>query len=466
MKNMNNKENTEEKDKNNRPEEALSPVEDELADYKTKIEEEVTDLLHPEGYHDIVLPTSDQEYHGHKPRNLWEKISAFLANDIVAGLILIAAAIIALACANLPFHEFYQDLANYHFGPEALHLHLSLKHWAQDGVLTIFFFIVGLELKQEFVIGSLRNPKVAALPIIAALFGMIGPASIYLLSTYLNGDNAWHGWAIPTATDIAFAVAILQIFGRALPNGARTFLLTLAVADDLGGIIVIAVFYATGLNFLFLAISLASAGIFGYLTKKRILHWWLLLPLGISCWYFMHASGVHATIAGVVLGMLVPVHRLASEKHPLTEYFAESLNPISTGFAVPVFAFFAAGVNVVDVPGGVYTMFTNPVAISVLLAMPVGKFLGIFGSVAIFTKITSLKLEDGVTLKDIFPVSLTAGIGFTVALLISHLAFQGNNLLTQAGSLGVLLGTGSSVILAALTLTYRGRQIKRQKQNA
>lgn len=434
--------------------------EDETKDKSHNFTDLVEKYTHPQDYQDLNIP-QDTSYHGHKPKTLWERIAAFLANDIVAGMILICAALIALLFANSPFRELYQWLAEYELGWEAIHLKMPLSHWAQDGILTLFFFAVGLELKQEFVTGSLSNIKVATLPIIAAAFGMLGPASIYLLSTLISGDGAWHGWAIPTATDIAFAVAILQIFGRSLPAGARTFLLTLAVADDLGGIIVIALAYASGFNLLYLMIALVIAVIFGFFCQKLIFKWYILIPLGVLCWYFMHASGIHATIAGVILGMMVPAKIKPGHQHQPTEMMVESINPISAGFAVPLFAFFAAGVNIIDVPGGPLAMLTNGVTLSVILAMPLGKCLGIFGSVWVLTKFTSLRLGEGVTLKDIFPISFVAGIGFTVALLVSHLAFVGDNTLTQAGSFGVLLGTLTSVILGAIFLSIRGKQIKK-----
>lgn len=417
----------------------------------------------PKGYQDLQEP-SPLDYEDNRSPKWWTVISEWLANDIVAGLILIIAAVVALIFANSPIREAYQALSEAHFGPQALDLNLSVTHWAQDGILTLFFFAVGLELKQEFVIGSLHNVKVAALPILAAVFGMIGPALVYLLVTGITGDGAWHGWAIPTATDIAFAVAILQIFGRRLPLAARTFLLTLAVADDLGGIIVIALFYASGFNFLYLIIAFVIAGIFGFLAQKRIAKWWMLIPLGVVCWYFMHASGIHATIAGVLLGMTVPARQKEGEKEPLTHTYTELVNPFSAGLAVPIFAFFAAGVNIVDTAGGVGQMLTHPVTLSVTAAMPIGKCLGIFGSVFLLTTFTPLTLGKGITLRDILPVSFTAGIGFTVALLISHLAFAGDNELTQAGSFGVLLGTLASVIIAAITLQLRTRTLKAQTE--
>lgn len=409
---------------------------------------------------------------GEERDSIPERIARFVSDDIVGGMILIIAAAIALLFANFPVQavrEFYEGLSSFVLDPGAaaagangtesflqrIHLSLSIEEWARDGILTIFFFTVGLELKHEFTHGSLRDPRTAAMPIIAAAFGMAGPAAVYLTITAINGDGAWHGWAIATATDIAFAVAILQIFGRHLPNGARTFLLTLAVADDLGGIIVIAVFYGSDLALPFLLPMAACAALFSFLCRKRKGHWYILIPLAVLTWYFMHASGIHATIAGVVLGMVIPADKRDWEKHDMVDQIAMKVNPVSAAFAVPVFAFFAAGVNIVDSPGGAAAMLTHPVALAVMMALPLGKFLGISGSVFVMNKFTPLRLEKGVTMGDIVPISFVAGIGFTVALLISHLAFISDKVLTQAGSIGVVMGTALSIVVGAIALQIR-----------
>lgn len=369
------------------------------------------------------------------------------------------AAVVALLWANSPFRHVYEALSEFMIpvGPESWHLHLTVAEWAQDGILVLFFFVVGLELKEEFVNGSLRDPKTAALPMLAAVFGMVGPATVFTLVAYLEGDvQALHGWAIPAATDIAFAVAILSIFGKGLPPAARTFLLTLAVMDDLLGILVIAIFYPQGqLNFIYLAITAIFIILFGLCAQKGYAKWWILLPLGVLAWYFMHASGIHATIAGVALGMTVPCHRARKEPVALTHKFVDKVNPISAGLAVPIFAFFAAGVNIIDTEGGALAMLTHKVALAVMLALPIGKCVGIFGSVWLLTKFTPLRLGHGINYADIFPISLVAGIGFTVALLIASLAYSGHAEYTEAARLGVVLGTAVSAVLGAVFLVLR-----------
>lgn len=435
----------------------------EYLDEITKERREEREKKGIEEYEDLREPLADT-IEDYESASVLTRLRAALANDVIAGMILIVAAILALILANSPIRDFYATISNYELGyaNDWLHLKMSVSHWAQDGILAIFFFTVGLELKEEFVTGSLRDPKTAALPIIAAAFGMAGPATVYLIVTALTGDTAWHGWAIPTATDIAFAVAILQIFGRGLPLAARTFLLTLAVADDLGGILVIAFFYSSGIDLVKLLLCFVFVAIFALLLRKRIIKWWLLIPIAIVAWYFMHDSGVHATISGVLLGMVTPAVPNEDEEYALTHVFTEKVSPISAGFAVPVFAFFAAGVNIIDTPGGAGAMLTHPITLSVALALPLGKLIGIFGSVVIFTKFTPLRLGEGVEYGDVFPISLTAGIGFTVALLISHLAFVGNEEWTAAGSLGVVVGTFISVVLAAIALTLRVKKLKKE----
>lgn len=274
-----------------------------------------------------------------------------LHNEATAGIVLILGAVLALIWANSPLRESYATLSETVVGPESLHLALPIAHWAADGLLAIFFFVVGMELKHEFVAGSLRDIKQALVPILAAVFGMAGPVLVYVVIQIVTGSTVYDGWAVPVATDIAFALAVLGVFGKGFPPAVRTFLMTLAVVDDLLGIVIIAIFFSDGLDFIFLATALAIVAIFGLLVQRRIIRWYILWPLGILAWYFMHLSGVHATIAGVALGMTVPALMKRGEHHALTEQLSEKINFYSAGFILPIFAFFAAGVNVVDSGG-------------------------------------------------------------------------------------------------------------------
>jgi NhaA family Na+:H+ antiporter len=372
-------------------------------------------------------------------------------------MLLLAAAALALTWANSPWRDGYAVLSATTVGPAALHLDLSVADWAADGLLALFFFVVGLELKTEFVTGSLRNVRLALVPILAAVLGMIGPAAVNTVVQVVSGSGIYRGWAIPVATDIAFAVAVLGIFGRGFPPALRTFLLTLAVVDDLLGIIVIAVFSSAGaLDVLALLGSFAVVALFGVLAQRRVTSPWLLVPLGVLAWWLMHVSGVHATIAGVLLGMTVPAMRRPDEHESLTHRMVGRLNPLSAGIVLPVFAFFAAGVNIVD-SGGVLGMITDPVAIGVYVGLPLGKFLGIFGGVALLLTVTRLRLDGGISLADIAPVSLVAGIGFTVSLLIASLSFPLDDPHSGHARVAVILGSLVAAVLGAVALRLRAR---------
>ncbi|QJC22402.1 Na+/H+ antiporter NhaA [Arcanobacterium buesumense] len=395
----------------------------------------------------------------HRP-SLIARYRRALQNEATAGIVLILGALIALIWANSPLRESYMHLSETVIGPQSLHLGLPLSHWAADGLLAIFFFVVGLELKHEFVAGSLRDIKQALVPILAAVCGMIGPVAVYSIIQVLSGSTIYDGWAVPVATDIAFALAVLGVFGKGFPPVVRTFLMTLAVVDDLLGIVIIAVFFSDGVNFLYLGLALIVVAIFGFLVQQRIIHWYLLWPLGIIAWYFMHLSGVHATIAGVALGMTVPALMKGKERKPLTEQLAERINFYSAGFILPIFAFFAAGVNVID-SGGFGAMLVDPVSMGIYLGLPLGKFLGIFGGVVLMIKVFRLKLGHGVDLPDIFAISWVAGIGFTVSLLIATLSFAEGNPHGPHARVAVILGSLLSLILGALFLIRRARQQQR-----
>lgn len=376
-----------------------------------------------------------------------------LSNDTTGGMLLIGAAFAAILIANSPIRHYYEAVSDYHFGPETLHLNLSVNHWVADGLLAIFFFVVGLELKTEFVTGALRDIREAALPMIAAAGGVIGPSLIYMFVQVSSGSPHYAGWAIPSATDIAFAVALLAVFGRGLPPAARTFLLTLAVVDDLLVIVIIAIFYSESIALPYLAISVLAIAVFGFLTYKRITKWWLLIPVALVAWWAMHASGIHATISAVALGLVVPAKRRGSEEQ-MTHRFVEMWNPISAGFAVPVFAFFAAGINVVDT-GGLWEVVTDPVSVGIMIGLPLGKLLGIWGTVVVMTKFTPLRLGHGVDWQDIFAIALLAGIGFTVALLVAGLAFPVGSPEADHAAMGVILGTFIAAIGGAVALRRR-----------
>jgi len=389
------------------------------------------------------------------------RIITILHKETVGGAILLAAAAIALIWANSTWAASYHALTNFRVGSDdfGLHLNLSLGGWAADGLLAIFFFVVGLELKREFVAGDLRDPARAALPIAAAVGGMAVPALIFVAFTIGGPDGAVSGWAIPTATDIAFAVAVLAVISTHLPVALRTFLLTLAVVDDLLAITVIAVFYTTKINLGALLLALVPLAAFAFLVQRRISSWWLLIPLAALAWAFVHESGVHATVAGVLLGFTVPVLGSATKGEGLAERFEHTMRPISAGFAVPVFAFFAAGVGFGGYDGFV-TALRDPIALGIIAGLVVGKTIGIFGTTRLIAAVTRASLDASLRWIDVLGVSMLAGIGFTVSLLIGDLAFGPDPSRLAVMKVAVLSGSVLAALLAGVLLRIRNRHYR------
>ncbi|WP_209020821.1 Na+/H+ antiporter NhaA [Nocardioides sp. 1609] len=387
-----------------------------------------------------------------------------LRAETTGGLLLITGAVVALVWANSPWAASYADLRDLRVGPASWHLDLTLGAWAADGLLAIFFFVAGLELKREFVAGDLRDPRRAALPIAAAAGGMAAPALIFVLWN-LGPDGALTGWAIPTATDIAFAVAVLAVISTHLPSGLRTFLLTLAVVDDLLAITIIAIFYTDDLDLRFLALAVVPIAVFGFLAQKRIWSGWLLVPLALAAWVLVHESGVHATVAGVLLGFTVPVLRSERAGGPgagpgLAEHLEHLVRPISAGIAVPVFAFFAAGVTVGGL-GGLAESLQDPVALGIVCGLLFGKTVGIAGSTWLLSTFTRADLDDELGWLDVIGLAMLAGIGFTVSLLIGELAFGTGSERDDHVKVGVLVGSLASALLASVLLRARNRVYRR-----
>lgn len=387
------------------------------------------------------------------------RISDLLRLETVGGVIMLAAASIGLIWANSPWASVYETLRSVEFGPESLHLRLSLAEWASDGLLVIFFFVAGLELKREFVAGDLKDPRRAAVPVAAAFGGVAIPALIYA-GINLGGGPALAGWAIPTATDIAFALAVLAVIGRCLPSALRTFLLTLAVVDDLIAIVIIALFYTDHLSLLPLALMFVPLTLFTVLVQRRVRSWWLLIPLAVATWALMHASGVHATVAGVLLGFAVPVIRRCGEGPGLAEIFQHRWQPLSTGVAVPVFAFFAAGVSVGGLSGFVGSL-TDSVTLGIVLGLLVGKPIGITAATYLVARFTKAELDDDLAWIDAVGLSILAGIGFTVSLLVSELSFGEGSSDYSNAKVAVLLGSVLSALIATVILRMRNRVYRR-----
>ena len=393
------------------------------------------------------------------------RINAVLRRETVGGALLLLATVVALVWANSPWASRYAEVRDLRVGPAALHLDLSLGAWAGDGLLAIFFFVAGLELKREFVAGDLRDPRKAALPVVAALGGMAAPALIYVAVTASGGGDGLRGWAIPTATDIAFALAVLAVISTHLPAALRTFLLTLAVVDDLFAITIIAVFYTAALQPLYLLAAAVPLALFTLLVQRRVRSWWLLLPLAAVTWTLVHASGVHATVAGVLLGFAVPVIRSRAAGGPdagpgLAEHFEHRFRPISAGLAVPVFALFAAGVTIGGL-SGLGAAFTDRVALGIVAGLVVGKTVGIFGATYLMARFTRASLDRDLRWVDVLGLSMLAGVGFTVSLLIGELAFGADSARDDHVKIGVLTGSVLAALLAAALLRTRNRAYRR-----
>lgn len=387
-----------------------------------------------------------------------------LTSETTGGALLLIAALLGLGWANSPWREAYLTLSRTVIGVPVGHLELPVAAWASDGVLVIFFFVVGVELKHELVAGSLRNLRTAAVPVLAAVGGMVVPALLFTgLVVGLSAPEAVGGWAIPTATDIAFALAVLAVFGRGLPRVLRVFLLTLAVVDDLLGILVIATVYTDELDLLALVGAAIAIGAFAWMVRSRRPRAWLLVPLALIAWGFMHASGVHATIAGVALGFCVPALAVHGERDARTHAFDEAIRPFSAGVALPVFAFFAAGVDLAD-GAGPAAMVTEPVFVATVTALVAGKVIGVLGTTALVTGFTGLRLPDAIGLRDLLPVSLLTGIGFTVSLLISELSFDAGPLRDSA-KLGILIGSLLAGVLGAAALRWDARRARDADMN-
>ncbi|MEU1122423.1 Na+/H+ antiporter NhaA [Streptomyces sp. NPDC005899] len=379
-----------------------------------------------------------------------------LRAETVGGVLLLVAAVAALIWANT-FGSSYAAVSSFHFGPEALGLHLSVAHWAADGLLAVFFFVAGVELKREMVAGELRDPKAAVLPVAAALCGMAVPAVVYTLTVVVGGGSR-AGWAVPTATDIAFALAVLAVIGASLPSALRAFLLTLAVVDDLFAILIIAIFFTDTLDFLALGGAVVGLAVFYVLLRAGVRGWYVYLPLALVIWGLMYNSGVHATIAGVAMGLMLRCSRREGESQSPGERVEHLVRPLSAGIAVPLFALFSAGVTLKgDAVAGV---FTRPETLGVVLGLVVGKAVGVFGGTWLVTRFTKARLNEDLAWADVFALAALAGIGFTVSLLIGELAFTGDEDMINEVKAAVLLGSLIAAVLSGVLLKLRVRRYR------
>ncbi len=402
-------------------------------------------------------------------------VREFLRIETAGSALLLGAALVALIWANSPWAESYDSFWHTHITLDLgiLTLDETLQHWVNDALMVIFFFVVGLEIKYELVQGDLRDPKTAALPIVAALGGMLVPAGIYLL--VLGGAPGSGGWGIPMATDIAFAVGILGLLGRRIPSAARLFLLTLAIVDDIGAILVIAVFYTEDLNLLALGIAVLLLGLMVVMRVMRVWWIWAYVVVGMLVWLATLESGVHATLAGVAIALITPtvpllqekvareyavkaladrdldadeafrLRFLLSESVPVEERLQSKLHPVSSFFVLPVFALANAGVSL---GGGVFVeAVTSAIGLGIVLGLVVGKPLGIVLFAFIAVKLGLGRLPERSDWVSLTGLGAVAGIGFTVSLFIAGLSFPGEELLTAEAQIGILVGSFIAAIL-------------------
>ncbi|HEX6312357.1 MAG TPA: Na+/H+ antiporter NhaA [Acidimicrobiia bacterium] len=376
----------------------------------------------------------------------------FVSVEALGGLALLGATIVALVWANVA-GDSYTDLwhTGLTIGIGDFSISEDLQHWVNDGLMTLFFFVVGLEIKRELVDGELRDPKTAALPALAALGGMVVPAALYLALN--TTELARDGWGIPVATDIAFAVGVLALLGPRIPKGLKLFLLTLAIVDDIGAILVIAVFYSSGVSGRWLGGAVAALLLIFVLQRVGARSPFVYVLPGVLLWVCMFESGVHATIAGVILGLVTPKQSWRGK--PVLEQLEGALHPWTSFLIIPVFALANAGV---DLGGGVLgDALSSRITLGVIVGLVVGKTVGISGAVAIAVRFRLGRLPAGVHARQILGAATLAGIGFTVSLFIAELSFDDELLLGDA-KIGILVASVIAGVAGALILLKSNRK--------
>ncbi|MEM8695625.1 MAG: Na+/H+ antiporter NhaA [Pseudomonadota bacterium] len=398
-------------------------------------------------------------------------LRGFLNSEAAGGIVLMVAAVLAMTVANSSFYEAYHHILNDNMGPVfspeltsklgPMTLHL----WINDGLMAIFFFLVGLEIKREFVDGRLSSWDKRRLPIIAAAAGMLVPAIFFLFVTR-DFPELSNGWAIPAATDIAFAIGVLALLGKRAPTSLKLFLVTVAIVDDMGAVAIIALVYTPSLSTIWLFASVIVLAVMYYLNAtgvKRLLPYVLLSGL---LWYCVLLSGVHATIAGVLAAMMIPITRTPgapdSEESPLHK-MEHAIAPWSAFFIVPIFGFANAGVNL---EGMGVDQILAPLPLGIALGLFAGKQIGIFGSVWLAVRFGVAGKLRGATWLQIYGTAMLCGIGFTMSLFIGGLAFPGNQLLIEEAKIGVLLGSAMSGLVGFLLLRFAPLHIKHDEIEA
>lgn len=412
------------------------------------------------------------------PRSLWRGIVRVAASDRASGLVMLAFAVLGLLLANIPATApVFEHVSHITLGIPGTNVSMSLGHWMQDGLLTLFFLVVGLDLRQELTTGSLADPRAAAVPMLCAVGGMLVPPVLFvgvmaLFSLYgppgagsvLLGSGssvgfaeAARGWAIPTATDIAFSLAVLALFAKALPGSIRAFLMTLATVDDLLAIILIAVFFSS-LNgwYWFLGIA-ACTLVWAWLVRRRRVPWPIVAVVGVLAWVMMYEEGVHPTLAGVLVGLATPSREIHGEDTPRAERYRNRLQPFSALLALPLFALFATGVHLDSLTP---RLLISPVVVSLVVALAVGKPVGVMLVAWLSTTRGRLSLPRGLRLHDLFPAACACGIGFTVSLLLASLAYKDAELSAEA-RFGVLVASLVAACISGVLLHLQSKRYEK-----
>ncbi|OOS07915.1 sodium/proton antiporter, NhaA family [Moraxella cuniculi DSM 21768] len=352
-----------------------------------------------------------------------EKIKAFFQLEAAGGIVLALAAVLAMIVANSPLQEFYNAFIHAPVVVQigSFEIAKDAQHWINDGLMAIFFFLVGLELKREALIGELSDIKQILMPALAAVGGMIAPALIYAAFNYQNPEQL-AGWAIPAATDIAFALGVISLLGNRVPNALKVFLVSIAIFDDLGAIIIIALFYTSELSLFSLAVAAVCFPFLYFLNKINVVRITPYLLIGLILWAALLKSGVHATLAGVLLAFFIPLRNKKDPEHsPLEELEHDLHNTVAFG-VLPLFAFANAGISLI---GTNLDTLLHPVPLGIAAGLVLGKQFGVMAAVLICLKLNLANLPKGTNLTQLYGVSLLCGIGFTMSLFISGLAFGG-----------------------------------------
>ncbi len=377
---------------------------------------------------------------------MYNLLKQFFKHDAIGGILLIIATIFAIFTANF-FTSFYEAFVNIPINVGIIDKPLLL--WVNDGLMAIFFFLIGLEVKRELLAGELKNPKNVVLPMVGAVGGMLLPALIYV---GFNSDNpeALKGWAIPAATDIAFALGILMLLGKKVPVSLKVFLVTLAIADDMGAVVIIALFYTAKINLIALFIVGAMIIVLYLMNRYKVLRLLPYILVTLIMWVAMLKSGVHATLAGVIAAFFIPFLHSPTSKHTLLQDLEHSLHPTVTFVILPIFAFVNTGLSF-----EVFTLsnLSNDVSLGIILGLFIGKQVGVFGLCVLTIKLGFAQLPTGSNYIQLYAVSILCGIGFTMSLFIGSLAFNEDSILVDE-RFAILVGSTLSAVVGYFLLGY------------